>query len=74
MSSQQPTFPTQRAFVVQVHTDADVGQGQVWGRAEHIVSGQVTYFQTTAELVQFMVQVLTSATEDSQVSEDMSDT
>jgi hypothetical protein len=38
------------------------------------VSGQVTYFQTTAELVQFMVQVLTSATEDSQASEDMSDT
>jgi hypothetical protein len=73
MSRQQPTFPTQRAFVVQVHTDADVGQGQVWGRVEHIVSGQVTYFQTTAELVQFMVQVLTSATEDAQGSEDMSD-
>jgi hypothetical protein len=73
MSIPQPTFPTQRAFVVQVHVDADMGQGQVWGRVEHIVSGQATRFQTMEELVRFMVQVLTGATEASPSSDDGSD-
>ena len=59
MPSQQPTFPTQRAFVIQVHTDAAVEQGHVWGRVEHIVSGRITYFQNSEELMQFIVQVLT---------------
>jgi hypothetical protein len=63
MPSQRPTFPTQRAFVVQVHADAAVGQEHVWGRVEHIVSGQATYFQTVEELVQFIEQVLTSTPE-----------
>ena len=65
MSPSQPTFPTQRAFVVQVHAEAKVELGQVWGRAEHIVSGQGTRFQSVEELRQFMVQVLTSAAEES---------
>jgi hypothetical protein len=63
MPSQRPTFPTQRAFVVQVHTDAAVGQEHVWGGVENFVSGQATYFQTVEELVQFIVQVLTSTPE-----------
>jgi hypothetical protein len=61
MASSQPTFPTQRAFVVQVHAEAHVEQGQVWGRVEHIVSGQVAYFQSLAELATFITQVLSSA-------------
>jgi hypothetical protein len=63
MPSQRPTFPTRRAFVIQVHADAMVAQGQVWGRVEHIVSGQATYFQTMEELVQFIEQVLASTPE-----------
>ena len=63
MPKQQSTFPTQRAFAVQVHTDAAVEQGHVWGRVEHVVSGRATYFQTVEELVQFIVQVLTSTPE-----------
>lgn len=59
-----PTFPTQRAFVVQVHADAEVAQGQVWGRVEHIVSGQATHFQSVEELARFIVQVLSGAGED----------
>ena len=74
MSMQQPTFPTQRAFVVQVHADAEVGQGQVWGRVEHIVSGQATRFQSVETLVRFMVQVLTGAINASQSSEEGRDT
>ena len=73
MSIQQPTLPTQRAFVVQVHANADMGQGQVWGRVEHIVSGQATRFQSVEALVRFMVQVLTGAAEASQSLEEGSD-
>jgi hypothetical protein len=66
MAPSQPTFPTQRAFVVQVHVEADVAQGQVWGRVEHIVSGQAASFQSLAQLATFIVQVLSGATEASE--------
>jgi hypothetical protein len=57
-------FPTQRAFVVQIHTAAEVAQGQIWGRVEHIVSGQATHFQSLEELVRFIGQVLSDEGED----------
>jgi hypothetical protein len=60
MSTSQPTYPTRRAFVVQIHREADVAQDDVRGRVEHIVSGQVAHFGTVEELVQFIVQVLTT--------------
>jgi hypothetical protein len=66
MAPSQPTFPTRRAFVVQVHADASVEPGQVWGRVEHIVSGQAAYFQSLVELETFMVQILSRATEASE--------
>ena len=46
MPTSQPAYPTQRAFVVQIHAEADAAQGEVRGRVEHIVSGQVTHFET----------------------------
>jgi hypothetical protein len=60
MPAPQPAYPTQRAFVVQVHGEADLEQEEVWGRVEHIVSGQATHFETVEALVQFIVQVLKS--------------
>ena len=71
MPTTQPAYPTQRAFVVQIHAETDVAQSEVRGRAEHIVSGQVTYFQTVEELAQFMVHVLTSPSEPSQTADDL---
>jgi hypothetical protein len=59
MPTTQPAYPTQHAFVVQIHAEANVAQGEVRGRVEHIVSGQTTHFETIEALVQFMVQVLT---------------
>ena len=38
MSTSQPAYPTQRAFVVQIHAEADAAQGEMRGRVEHIVS------------------------------------
>jgi hypothetical protein len=63
----------QRAFVVQIHAETDVAQHEVRGRAEHIVSGQVTYFETIEGLAQFIVHVLTRPTEPSQASDELRD-
>jgi len=55
---QQPSLPAKRAFVVQVHADAKVEQGQWQGRVEHLVSYQATRFQSLEELLAFIVKVL----------------
>jgi hypothetical protein len=52
-------LPAQRAFLVQVHAEADVAQGRLAGRAEHVVSGQATHFASPEELLAFMARVLT---------------
>ncbi len=50
--------PAQRTFVVQLHTEADVGRGRVVGRVEHVVSGRATHFASLPELLAFMARVL----------------
>jgi hypothetical protein len=57
-SKHQPLFPAKRAFVVQVHADAQIEQGQWRGRVEHLVSYQATRFESLDELLAFIVQVL----------------
>jgi hypothetical protein len=49
--------PPQRASPE--HAEADMAQGEVRGRVEHIMTGQATHFETVEALVQFIVQVLT---------------
>lgn len=38
MANKQPSLPANRAFVVQLHADAQPEQGQFRGRVEHLVS------------------------------------
>jgi hypothetical protein len=57
-SKQQPSLPAKRAFVVQVHADANFEQGQWLGRVEHLVSFQATHFKSIEELLAFMVKVM----------------
>jgi hypothetical protein len=57
-AKQQPSLPAKRAFVVQLHADAKVEQGQWQGRVEHLVSYQATRFQSLEELLAFVVKVL----------------
>ena len=52
-------LPAQRAFVVQVHAQAEVAQGRLAGRVEHVVSGQATHFASPEELLAFIARVLT---------------
>jgi len=53
-------LPAQRAFLVQVHAEAEVAQGRLAGRVEHVVSGQATHFASPEELLAFMARVVRS--------------
>ena len=53
-------LPTQRAFLVQVLAEADVAQGRLAGRVEHVMSGQAIHFASPEELLAFMARVLTT--------------
>jgi hypothetical protein len=58
MSQHDRPLPAERAFVVQLHVEADVGRGRVLGRAVHVVSGQATHFDSLETLLMFIDQVL----------------
>ncbi len=53
-----PAYPSERAFVVQFHREADPGAGRFLGRIEHVVSGRVGHFQSLEELVALVVEYL----------------
>ena len=57
-------MPANRAFVVQLHAEAQVEQGEFKGRVEHIVSMRATHFHSLEELVTFIVQKVTTLQED----------
>jgi len=57
-ANHQPSLPAQRAFIVQLHADANVEHGYWQGRVEHIVSFQTTHFHSLEELLTFMAAVL----------------
>ena len=58
MATKQPSLPANRAFVVQLHADAQPEKGQFRGRVEHIVSYQAAHFASVEELTAFMAWVL----------------
>jgi len=58
MDRNQPPLPTKRAFVVQLHVDAQVEHGQWEGRVEHLNSGEAEHFASSEELLAFIARVL----------------
>jgi hypothetical protein len=58
MRKDQPSLPTNRAFVVQLHADAQPEQGNFKGRVEHIVSMKAEHFNSVADLVAFLTRTL----------------
>jgi hypothetical protein len=58
LSKEQPSLPACRAFIMQLHADANVEQGQWHGRVEHVISFRATHFESLDELLTFMVKVL----------------
>jgi hypothetical protein len=59
VSQSQPSLPTNRAFVVQFRAQPTDAAPAYTGRVEHLESGQVARFQSTEELLAFMIRVLT---------------
>ena len=57
LNNESPLSP-HRAFVVQFHGETDLERGPCAGRAEHVVSGHATHFQSLKELLAFIAQVL----------------
>ena len=43
-----------RAFVVQFHSDVNVGERRIAGRAEHVRSGEFTHFDSVEDLLRFV--------------------
>ena len=50
-------FPVDRAVVVQLRADAEVGKGTITGRVEHVASGRAVHFESATELLRFMASV-----------------
>jgi hypothetical protein len=47
-------LPLERAFVVQLRADADLGSGAISGRIEHLSSGAAALFDSVDELIAWM--------------------
>jgi hypothetical protein len=69
-STSQSALPTNRAFIVQLRADAEVGQRELSGRVEHLVSMRATHFHSVEELVVFIVQVVTALQTDEEETEE----
>lgn len=52
------TLPANRGFVVQLHAEAQLTQGDFRGRVEHVISARATHFGSLQELAAFMEHVL----------------
>lgn len=63
MSKQQPSLPTNRAFVVQFRVPDEETHLTQTGRVEHIRTGQTEHFHTLDQLLAFIEQTLISLTE-----------
>ena len=57
-SSDLPSLPARRTFVLQLHADADPATGHFTGRIEHVTSGQATHFTVVEELIAFVSALL----------------
>jgi hypothetical protein len=53
-------LPMERAFVIQLHAEAEVAQRRFAGRVEHVLSGQAAHFDTLEDLLWFIERVLTT--------------
>lgn len=60
MSEPDQPLPAERAFVVQLHREADVARGRVVGRVVHVVSGRTVHFDNLEDLLMFINRVLSS--------------
>ena len=51
-----PIYPSAGCFVLRLHRDARPRQGQLFGRIEHVASGEGTDFASAAELLDWLAR------------------
>ena len=56
----KPPLSPHWAFVVQFRVGTELEGGRIWGKVEHVVSGQAIHFESLDELLTFMARVLAS--------------
>ena len=47
-----------RSFVVHIYPGADLERGRIFGRVEHVVSGDAAEFASAEELLNWIIQLL----------------
>jgi hypothetical protein len=65
-------YPSERSFVVQLRSDADLAKGVVCGRVEHVVSSRAAVFDSLSDLARFFSEVVRSSASSEQGKEDRS--
>jgi hypothetical protein len=60
-SPDQHPLPSNRAFVVQLHANADPSRALLFGRVEHVLSARAAHFETLDELLAFITRTLSSS-------------
>jgi len=63
-ATNKPSLPANKAFVVQLHADAQVEHGEFKGRVEHLVSMRATHFHSLEALGAFILQMVMALPED----------
>lgn len=58
MNSNEPTLPSNRAFVVQFRAATELAPERCAGRIEHLVSGQSTHFESWEQCWHFIEETL----------------
>jgi hypothetical protein len=61
----QPTHPSSRCYVIKLHRDAEPLFGKIFGRLEHVVTGEAVEFATKEDL---LTKLMHHAEGDQQVS------
>ena len=50
-----PIHPVCGGYVLRLHRDARPAEGQLWGRVQHVASGEWTDFASGAELLAWLM-------------------
>lgn len=58
MNNNEPTLPSNRAFVVQFRAATELASEQRAGRVEHLMSGQATRFESWEQCRHFIEETL----------------
>jgi hypothetical protein len=61
-------LPADRAFVVQLRADSDLGRGAISGRIEHVSSGSAALFDSVEVLLEFIRGTIGQAPEPAEPS------